>query len=779
MVHAGTPYTSSADLPAGFFAGGSPAFLEDFEDQSIDGGITSTASIGTTSPLPGETYSLNAGKNSRIEFAGPNYPTAVGLAVTNPDTNDGGFAVRGDVTSVEFRRRFRRGDNNEFWGFHDPDGIRHIVVLPEGGAERIHIDHVQYGDMISPTAPEIQVYDGPGTTDPELTDGQASPVDFGTVGLGQCVTRDVTIRNGGDADLTLSSIEVTGTNADEFVASGLSVIPASGGAGVSFAVNGNALEMTIHDPIEITLSQGRINENGWYFVMEDAFPAAQSQNITFGQSGMSGTASLSFPDGSPSISFPLTTGNLTQGYGINGGLVDPNDLYFGFTDTNGRNLSAGEVITLNPGTIIFNLSNPAALPSFTSTTITNTTGILQTDYGSTTLDGSGGGGTPTPLVLAPGATETFQIEFCPTAAGARGATLTINNDDADEAVFDFPLLGCGSDANGDDDLDGVPNGQDADPNDPNSDSDGDGLGDLAETTGGTDPLNPDTDGDGVNDGTDAFPTDGSESVDTDGDGTGDNADTDDDGDGVDDANDAFPLDPSETTDTDGDGTGNNADTDDDGDGVDDTNDDFPLDPGETTDTDGDGTGDNADTDDDGDGVDDTNDAFPLDPGETNDNDGDGVGDNADTDDDNDGVVDGSDAFPFDPNEFSDNDGDGVGDNADTDDDNDGIADVDDAFPFDPSETTDADGDGLGNNADPDDDNDGVLDGDDAFPFDPTESSDNDGDGLGDNADTDDDNDGVSDSNDTDPLDPNSDSDGDGISDIDETFNGTKPAEHRH
>jgi len=84
----------------------------------------------------------------------------------------------------------------------------------------------------------------------------------------------------------------------------------------------------------------------------------------------------------------------------------------------------------------------------------------------------------------------------------------------------------------------------------------------------------DSDGDGVPDDEDAFPNDPTEWEDTDGDGVGDNADafpndptetTDTDGDGVGDNADAFPNDPTETTDTDGDGVGNNADDDDDGD----------------------------------------------------------------------------------------------------------------------------------------------------------------------------------------------------------------------
>ncbi len=174
------------------------------------------------------------------------------------------------------------------------------------------------------------------------------------------------------------------------------------------------------------------------------------------------------------------------------------------------------------------------------------------------------------------------------------------------------------------------------------------------------PTDPDSDGDGVPDSQDAFPNDASETVDTDGDGVGDNADAfpadasetvDSDGDGVGDNADAFPNDASETTDTDGDGIGDNADTDADGDGVNNVDDAFPLDPNESTDADSDGVGDNADV-------------FPSDPNESVDTDQDSIGNNADTDDDNDGVADVNDAFPLDPAETTDSDGDGIGDNAD-------------------------------------------------------------------------------------------------------------------
>ncbi len=116
------------------------------------------------------------------------------------------------------------------------------------------------------------------------------------------------------------------------------------------------------------------------------------------------------------------------------------------------------------------------------------------------------------------------------------------------------------------------------------------------------PGAPDRDDDGVPDEQDAFPDNPFEYRDTDGDGIGDNLDLDADGDGIGDFRDAFPLDPKETIDTDKDGTGDNADADDDNDGVNDTKDKFPLNPFEFADTDEDGIGNNLDPDDDNDGT---------------------------------------------------------------------------------------------------------------------------------------------------------------------------------
>lgn len=230
----------------------------------------------------------------------------------------------------------------------------------------------------------------------------------------------------------------------------------------------------------------------------------------------------------------------------------------------------------------------------------------------------------------------------------------------------------------------------------------------------------DSDEDGVDDDDDAFPDDSTEWSDTDGDGVGDNADTDDDDDGWSDQDEVVCgselLDSgSVPADSDADGECDALDPDDDDDGVVDSDDAFPSNPTEWADTDGDGIGNNADGDDDGDGWGDSTESdCGSDPmnGEVSpkDIDGDGACNILDPDDDGDGVADEDDAFPLDNAEWLDTDGDGLGDNSDQDDDGDQFVDEYESEcmsdPLDPnSSPSDSDGDGICDAMDVFDDND--------------------------------------------------------------------------
>jgi hypothetical protein len=175
-------------------------------------------------------------------------------------------------------------------------------------------------------------------------------------------------------------------------------------------------------------------------------------------------------------------------------------------------------------------------------------------------------------------------------------------------------------------------------------------------------LDADRDNDGVVDGLDTFPDDPNEDTDSDGDGIGDNADqypndaseaTDTDGDGVGDNSDVFPDNPSQQIDSDGDGWGDNKF------GID--GDQFPSDSTQWADSDGDGYGDNQEE-----GATEP-DACPNQNGQSTedrlgcqDTDGDGYSDPGNGEEAHPVGV--ADAFKNDDSQQLDSDGDGYGDN---------------------------------------------------------------------------------------------------------------------
>ncbi len=164
-------YESSLNIPTGFYDGGSPTFLEDFEDGSLDGGIA--ASAGSAIP-PGWTGLIDSvdGDDGTIDgwsaqdgtahswFYGSGV-TGVMLTFENPVTAAGvvwtdgagtttfkayrGATMLGFV-SANVATPGHAGQTNEdsFFGVQDMEGITAIWLGNSSGG--IELDHVQYGD---------------------------------------------------------------------------------------------------------------------------------------------------------------------------------------------------------------------------------------------------------------------------------------------------------------------------------------------------------------------------------------------------------------------------------------------------------------------------------------------------------------------------------------------------------------------------------------------------------------------------------------------------------
>ena len=245
----------------------------------------------------------------------------------------------------------------------------------------------------------------------------------------------------------------------------------------------------------------------------------------------------------------------------------------------------------------------------------------------------------------------------------------------DSGVLTYNLL--------DTDSDGMPDFRD-------TDSDNDGIFDLAEAGGNDNNADgridsfSDADGKGVDDSvqSSALPI-----FDTDGDGVLDFRDTDSDADGIPDAVESFGSSSARPTDTDNDGAADYRESDSDGDGVSDAVEAGPI-PSQPTDTNGDGRPDFQDA-----GIQNTSGSVAGSGGNTGgpnpngpDTDADGIINQEDLDDDNDGILDTAEGLIdadgdgiADPNS-RDSDGDGTPDGWDLDSDNDGLLDNREAHP---------------------------------------------------------------------------------------------------
>ena len=161
------PYLSATDIPATLYGGGAPIGLEDFEDGSLDLGITVSESTSVFGPAPyADSVDLDdgrldgsgtAGRSLSVNGATVTFFFPAGASAGGAVWTDGpngfvtfeafgpGMASLGTVGPVAVGDGSFLGGTVEdrFFGIRDPNGVTAIRFTHSGGS--IEVDHVQFG----------------------------------------------------------------------------------------------------------------------------------------------------------------------------------------------------------------------------------------------------------------------------------------------------------------------------------------------------------------------------------------------------------------------------------------------------------------------------------------------------------------------------------------------------------------------------------------------------------------------------------------------------------
>lgn len=232
--------------------------------------------------------------------------------------------------------------------------------------------------------PEINVYFGLDNTGPVVLDGQATPINIGVASLGNDITVPIAIENTGTINLTIGSITASDTS---FLVTN-SIATVAPGITDVFTVTLKGANVGSFFTT-ITIANDDANENPFNFDMYGTITAVQSPEINV----------YAGPD---NTGVPITSGQSTV-------------TYFGGAD---RGTSLDQVFTIeNTGTSDLGIE-----------------GIYLT-----TNDFSLASAAPT--IINPGATDSFTIRLRGTNIGLFTDIVSIGNNDADESLFTFPIIG--------------------------------------------------------------------------------------------------------------------------------------------------------------------------------------------------------------------------------------------------------------------------------------------------------------------------------------------------
>lgn len=269
-------------------------------------------------------------------------------------------------------------------------------------------DEAPYDLLISGTGadvPEMDVYGN----DQIIYDGDSSPesadhTDFGEVDRnGAWKSQIFVIKNNGTGDLNLSGspiVTIGGTHAGDFSLDMDATTPVTAGDEVSFTVRFDPSDVGVREAI-INIASDDGDENPYTFAIQGTGSDTPAPEIEVLGSGTSIRSGDTTPDTGDQTDFgdaDVATGSVTHTFTIQN------------TGTSDLNLSGSPIVTISgPHAADFILTMDALTP-----------------------------------VSAGGGTTTFDINFDPSDAGIREATITISSDDSDEATYTFSIQGNGT-----------------------------------------------------------------------------------------------------------------------------------------------------------------------------------------------------------------------------------------------------------------------------------------------------------------------------------------------
>lgn len=258
-----------------------------------------------------------------------------------------------------------------------------------------------YDSSIANTVPEVNLKgNAVNIIDGDLTPSLSDSTDFGFVNSGTSTIRNYVIENGGPGALTVRDIIISGANAADFTLVSPPTYPFTIAAGSTRTIAvrfSPAIDATRNAVLNILNSD----------LNEDIYNVA-----------LRGTGA------SPEISIQGNT------YTINDGDVTPGTA---------NNTDFGSVPVNSNTTKTFTIQNTGQ--GYLTVSTISMTGTNSSEF---TLVGA----PAFPLTIPANGSQSFTVQFAPTAGGIRTATVNVTNSDADEAAYDFSIQGRGTDAAG-------------------------------------------------------------------------------------------------------------------------------------------------------------------------------------------------------------------------------------------------------------------------------------------------------------------------------------------